>query len=98
MISIVTSDLAPEFDATLAHFLPAIFVVGRLVILADLSLRRNGLADVIDRCLPELLGKLRQEVNQKLEHELAASSQDLAAAMRTCFEKLTVGTKDHSWN
>lgn len=96
LIEILNRDMAPELRATPAQFLPAIFVVGRLVILADLSLRRNGFAEVIDRGLGQILDACRRDINEELERELAASSHTFAASMKTCFEALIGDGAEHS--
>ena len=89
MIVILMRDMPAEFKAPPAQILPSIFRAGKLLVWADLSLRRNGFAEVIDYCLSELLNKCREEINEKLELEMAAASPHIAAAMKTCFEQLT---------
>jgi hypothetical protein len=94
MILILAQDLPAEFkempglEVVSAKFMAVIFAVGRLIVLADLSLRRNGFAEVIDRHMPEVLFWFRQEVNERLEIQLAEVSPKFAIAMKTNFERM----------
>lgn len=94
MIMILAQDLPAEFkempglEVISAKFMAVIFAVGRLIVLADLSLRRNGFTEVIDRLMPEVLFWFRQEVNEKLELQLTEVSPKFATAMKTNFERM----------
>jgi hypothetical protein len=83
----LTRDLPADFRVSMTRLLPAAFAVGGLFVLADLSLRRNGFAGIIDYYLHDVAGGFRREVNERLALELAGGGEDLAAAMEHCFEK-----------
>jgi hypothetical protein len=51
--------------------------IGGLVILADLSLRRNGSAREIDYFLPEALRRFQQQFTEELERELVEASKQI---------------------
>jgi hypothetical protein len=74
MVSILSRDLPKAFKTSKAEIIPVLFGGGRLVMWADLSLRRNGFADLLDESLPKLLEELRNEFDSKLEQECAAAS------------------------
>lgn len=86
MWKIAARDLGPEFSASPERTLPPIFFCGRLIVLADLSLRRRGYSEHIDTYLPVALTWLREKCDEKLERELAEASKSVALAVNTAME------------
>ena len=70
----------------LNRFLPGVFVVGRIALIADLSLRRARYGEVIDRCLSEALNGLRTEIDERFGRELTRSAGRFARAVESVFE------------
>jgi hypothetical protein len=66
-----------------------IFGLGRLLIWADLSLRHNGWAELIDRCLPQGLDRMRNEFDAKLEQQFSDASPAFAKALEGYVGELT---------
>jgi len=93
MFVILMRDVPAELKSTTAEILPSIFGAGKLFVWADVSLRRNGFAEVVDYYLSELLSKCREELNEKLEIEMATASPYIASALKTCFEQWTGNLK-----
>jgi hypothetical protein len=83
MITILAREVPDYLKANKAEMLPALFSVGRFVMWADLSLRRNGYADAINASPPKVLEQLRSEFDTKLEQELSAASPQFGRAMTT---------------
>ena len=81
MITILAQEVPDYLKANESEMLPALFSVGQFVMCADLSLRRNGYADIINQSLPKALEHLRSEFDAKLEHELSAASPVFGRAM-----------------
>lgn len=97
LILILIDDLSAEFRALFKHLLPAVFGTGRLLVLADLSLRHNGFSETIDRSLSELLRLFRDEVNERLEREMEAISENFAATLKALFHQVGGrGSEGHS--
>ena len=67
MLMILLRDMPPEFRETELRMVPVVLEVGRLLVLADLSLRRNGFAERIDYFLGESLKRFQSEINERLE-------------------------------
>ena len=55
-------------------------MVGRIALLADLSLRRAGYGEAIDHCLSEALNGLRANLNEQFELELTRATERFARA------------------
>jgi len=67
------------------HFL---FFLGRMVILADLSLRRSGYGTWIDQNLPCVLDVIRAAFNEEREAEFLAKSPEMIADAERKMEEL----------
>jgi len=86
LFSILARDLGADFDMMLTRTLPLLFTIGKLIIWADLSLRRRGYSQIIDTSLPEALRLLREKCDENFEREIAEASQSVAFAVNTTIE------------
>jgi hypothetical protein len=59
-----------------------IFNFGRLVIWADLALRRSGFGPLIDQLLQRILDQLHQDFNEAAEQELQAAGPEIGKAFQ----------------
>jgi hypothetical protein len=66
----------------------ALFTVGRMFVLADLSLRRSGFGDWIDAVLPDVLHRVQAECSESREAEFSAASTQFVAASQAAADKL----------
>src|SRR5262245_21620476 len=69
-----------EYTTRLADFWPALFALGRLCVLSDLSLRRGGYGAWIDAQLPNLLNRVRAECNETREAEIRAAGAEFVSS------------------
>lgn len=69
------------------NLLPVVFSVGRLLILADLSFRRAGCGELIDRGVL-MLGELLKRFDEWLEREGPEVCQQIAAVLDIVIERL----------
>jgi hypothetical protein len=83
VITILTSEVPSEYMPARADILRPILDVGGLLILADLSLRRNGFAMEIECFLPEALRALQQGFTEEVEHKLVEASKIVPDAIET---------------
>lgn len=83
MITIITSELPAKYMPARADILRPILSVGGLLVLADLSLRRNGFAHAIDYLLPAALKQFRQGFTEEVERELVEVSKVVPEAIET---------------
>lgn len=84
----IASGIGSDFTDGLGVLLPAIFIIGRLIVLVDLSLRRNGFSDVIDRLLAQLVMECRRAENEDVLQTLDANSKAFTDAIKSCFREL----------
>jgi hypothetical protein len=84
IIMILTRDLPAEYQPSRVDFLRAILGAGGVLVLADLSLRRNGFAQVIDHFLPEFLREFQEWFTEEVERELIEVSKHVPDVMETC--------------
>jgi hypothetical protein len=82
-ITILTSEIPAEYRPARADILRPILRAGGLLILADLSLRRNGFAHAIDYLLPVALRKFQQEFTEEVECELVKTSKIIPGVIET---------------
>lgn len=82
-MAIITRNIPAEYQPSRADVLRPIFGVGKVLILADLSLRCNGLAQVIDHFLPEALRQFREKFTEEVERELYEASQFVPEIVET---------------
>jgi hypothetical protein len=85
MLGLLMKDMPEDFRRSWPRILPAIFKLGTWIVLADLSLRRNGFSQIIDQFLDQFMSNLIKELNEKLKIEVSNASQLFAAA----FEAIT---------
>ncbi len=71
---------APEYITRVADYWPALFAMGRLCVLSDLSLRRSGYGAWIDAHLTDLLNWVRAECNEAREAEIRAASAEFVSS------------------
>ena len=83
IITIITSEIPAEYKPARADILRPILSVGGLLVLADLSLRRNGFAQAIDYLLPMALREFRQGFTEEVERELVEVSKVVPEAIET---------------
>jgi len=83
IISIITSELPAEYKPARADVLWPVLTVGGLLVLADLSLRRNGFAQAIDYFLPVALREFQQGFTEEMERELVEVSKVIPEAIET---------------
>ncbi len=83
IITILSQEVSAEYKPARADILQPILSVGGLLILADLSLRRNGFAREIDYFLPEALRALRQGFTEEVERKLVEASKIVPDAIET---------------
>jgi hypothetical protein len=83
IITILTSEIPAEYKPVRADILRPILGVGGLLVLADLSLRRNGFAQAIDYLLPVALQEFQQGFTEEMERELAKVSKAVPDAIET---------------
>ena len=88
MVKAMASVVPAEFTKGFTDKWHALFFVGRMCILADLSLRRSGHGDWIDKNLQLGLDVIREVCNEEREAELRANSPQLFADMQTSMEEL----------
>jgi hypothetical protein len=80
VFSILTRDLGSDFDIMPARILPLLFAVGKLIVWADLSLRRRGFSEIINTLPTGGVTRAARECDEKLERELAEASQGVGFA------------------
>lgn len=73
MLSRLPADVREMLNKGFAGKLPALFSLGEICIFVDLSLRRNGYGEWIDRMLQTALTHLRGELGELLERELSSA-------------------------
>lgn len=83
VITILTSEVPAEYMPARADILRPILDVGGLLILADLSLRRNGFALEIDYFLPGALRAFQQGFTEEVERKLVEASKIVPDAIET---------------
>jgi|GEM_PF-2766318 len=83
IITILTRDIPAEYKPARADILRPILSAGGLLILADLSLRRNGFAHAIDNLLPGALRAFQQGFSEEMERELVEASKSVSETMET---------------
>ena len=83
MLKALLSEVPAEFTEGFVDKWDALFTVGRVCVLADLSLRRSGYGDCIDYVLSEALNQVRALCDENLERELRANGAQLVASFRT---------------
>jgi hypothetical protein len=83
IITIITSEIPAEYKPARADILRPILSVGGLLVLADLSLRRNGFAQAIDYVLPVALREFQQGFTNEVERELVEVSKIVPEAIET---------------
>jgi hypothetical protein len=88
MVKAMASAVPAEFTKGFTNEWHALFFVGRMCILADLSLRRSGHGDWVDKILQPGLDLIREMCNEEREAELRANSPQLFAAMQASMEEL----------
>lgn len=94
---IMEDALGKEFKKkTLTHFLPALLAVGRLFVLADLSLRRDGYGPWFDANLPTLSAQIQDAYDKKIAEELRAAEPQIRAAKRKAIKQFSFGVKGKS--
>jgi hypothetical protein len=81
-------DLPNEFRTVPENLLGAIFGGARLLVLANLSLRRNGFSEKIDFFILEASRRFQDEINQKLDRELTGIAQKFSTAIKQSLEEL----------
>jgi hypothetical protein len=74
MLSRLPADVRERLRKGFAGKLPALFSIGELCIYVDLSLRRNGYGERIDRELQTALSHMRGEFGEQLERWLLEAS------------------------
>jgi hypothetical protein len=79
-----------ELKSFSANEMASIFMVGKMIIWADLSLRRSGYGVLIDHILPMMLSEIQTAFNKELEKELSEFGPQLTVAIETLFDKLGV--------
>jgi hypothetical protein len=81
-----TFELLSPYLPEAFHFSSAdmavIFNFGRLVIWADLALRRSGFGPLIDQLLQRILDQLHQDFNEAAERELQAAGPEIGKAFQ----------------
>lgn len=88
IITIITSELPAKYMPARADVLRPILSVGGLLVLADLSLRRNGFAHAIDYLLPMALQQFRQGFTEEVERKLVEVSKVVPEAIETYAPKV----------
>jgi hypothetical protein len=83
IITILTSEIPAEYKPARADILRPILSVGGLLVLADLSLRRNGFAQAIDYFLPLALQEFQMGFTEEVERELVEVSKSVPEAIET---------------
>lgn len=81
MFRILFRDLDPKYDEPPASALRPLFTCGKLIVLADLSLRRRGYSEMINAYLPVAAAYVREKCDEKLEQDLAEISPAVASAV-----------------
>lgn len=84
VITILTHDLPAEYQPSRADILRPIFGGGGLLVLADLSMRRNGLSQMINHFLPAALREFQEKFTDEVEQELLEASKVIPDVMETC--------------
>lgn len=77
----LTSQISAEYRPATTDILRPILSVGGLLILTDLSLRRNGLGQEIDYFLPAALQEFRDGITKKVERELVEAGKQIHDAL-----------------
>ncbi len=88
MIATLTSELPEEYKPKRADTIRSVLSVGGLLVLADLSLRRNGFGQTIDYFLPVALKELREGYTEEVERELVEASKVIPQFVETFFPKM----------
>ena len=76
------SPFVPEVFRFSSIDMTVIFGFGRLVIWADLALRRSGFGPLLDQLLPRILDQLHQDFNEAAERELQAAGPEIGKALQ----------------
>jgi hypothetical protein len=87
MLKAFLSAVPAEYTESLRDSWHTLFTVGRICVLADLSLRRSGYGDQIDRILPEALNHVRAFCNEDRERELRAASKQVIPVLQAKMEE-----------
>jgi hypothetical protein len=88
MVKAMVSAVPAEFTKGFTDKWHVLFFVGRMCILANLSLRRSGHGDWVDKNLQLSLDVIRAVCNEEREAEYRANSSQLFATMQTNTEEL----------
>src|SRR5215213_623041 len=83
VITLLTSEVPAEYRPERAGTLRSVLCVGGLLVLADLSLRRNGFGHAIDYLLPAALKELREGLTEEVERQLVEVSKFIPDIIET---------------
>jgi hypothetical protein len=83
IITILMSEIPAEYKPTRADILRPLVSAGGLLVLVDLTLRRNGFAQAIDYLLPLALREFQQGFTEEVERELVRVSKMVPEAIKT---------------
>jgi DNA-binding transcriptional MerR regulator len=83
IIMILTREIPADYQPARADILRPILSAGALLILADLSLRRNGFGQTIDYFLPEALRQFQKQFTEEMERELVEASKQIPEIIET---------------
>lgn len=87
LLKALLSEVPTEFTKGFSDAWHALFTLGRIFVLADVSLRRNGYGDHIDRLLPYVLDSVRAECTESLVAQFKEASAQTALAMQEKMEE-----------
>lgn len=88
VIATLASEMPEECKPKRADTIRSVLSVGGLLVLADLSLRRNGFGQAIDHFLPVALKELREGYTEEVERELVEASKVIPEFVETFFPKM----------
>lgn len=78
--------------------LVSMYSTGKVLIWVDLSLRRNGYSAQIDRLLPYMLGRIKQDLSEEVQQGFMEAGPQITVAMETFFAQFAnaLGTMEET--
>lgn len=76
----------PDDSCSTDQFLPMLFNLGELLVLADISLRHNGYSETINWVRGQVLNKIEEEFSRTARKELEQSAPAIGQALTHTFE------------
>lgn len=81
----IRKDLSNPADE---QFLPFVFGVGEMLVLADISFRRNGYAQAINNSRTQVLIKVKEEIDENIRKEFELAAPEIGRILNETFDAL----------